>query len=125
MYLRVWNATRQCELAGRVEVARTAAARRRGLLGRKALAPGEGLWLLPCASVHTFFMRFAIDLIYLDRLHQVRKIVPAVPPWRFSACLFAHSVLELPAGTVLDTNAQQGDKLQFQPSEAGTLLWLG
>src|ERR1700761_7167627 len=111
MYYRVWNRTRQCEVACRVEVARTAAARRRGLLGRSRLEAGEGLWLVPCESVHTFFMRFAIDLIYLDRQLRVKKCCTAVVPWRMSLCLSAHSVIELAAGSA---NAQREDQLEFQ-----------
>ena len=54
----------------------------------------------PCESVHTFFMKFPIDLVYIDKQRKVRKVRHAVPAWRLSACLTAHSVLELPAGTV-------------------------
>jgi uncharacterized membrane protein (UPF0127 family) len=63
--------------------------------------------------VHTFFMRFAIDLVYLDRQHRVKKVKSAVPAWRLSACFAAHSVLELPAGTVQATHTRAGDKLEF------------
>jgi uncharacterized membrane protein (UPF0127 family) len=119
MRLRVWNVTRQCELASQVEVARTAAARRKGLLGRHTLAPGEGLWLVPCESIHTFFMRIAIDLVYLDRQHRVKKVRSAVPPWRLSACLSAHSVIELPAGTSETTNTRPGDQLEFSSPDLG------
>ena len=115
MYLLVWNCTRQCEVARRVEVARNGAARRSGLLGKQALAPGEGLWLAPCEAIHTFFMRFAVDLIYLDRQLRVKKVRAAVPSWRLSACLSAHSVLELGAGTAHTTNTQPGDQLEFRP----------
>ena len=52
------------------------------------LNDGEGLWIVPCEAVHTFFMKFAIDLIYLDRRHHVKSVVREVRPWRFSACLF-------------------------------------
>lgn len=119
MRLRVWNLTRQCDLASHVEVARTAAARRKGLLGRNALEPAEGLWLVPCASIHTFFMRFAIDLVYLDRQHRVKKVRSAVPPWRLSVCLTAHSVIELPAGSAEQTNTQPGDQLEISSSDSG------
>ncbi len=119
MYLRVWNCTRQCEVAGRVEVARNSAARRSGLLGKQSLAPGEGLWLAPCEAIHTCFMRFAIDLIYLDRQLRVKKIRAAVPPWRFSACLSAHSVLELGPWTAHMTNTRPGDQLEFRPIDSG------
>jgi len=75
------------------------------------------LWIVPCESVHTFFMRFPIDLVYLDRKHRIKKVRSAVGPWRLSACLSAHSILELPAGTIRATQTQPGDSLEFLPSE--------
>jgi hypothetical protein len=115
--LRVSNLTRQTVLATCMEVADSAAKRNKGLLGRERLAPGEGLWIRPCEAVHTFWMRFPIDLIYLDRKNRIRKLVSAVPPWRLSGCLWAHSVLELPSGTIRDTRTQPGDTLDFSAIE--------
>jgi uncharacterized membrane protein (UPF0127 family) len=63
--------------------------------------------------VHTFFMKFPIDLVYLDKRRRVRKLCHAVPPWRISAC-WAHSVLELPAHSVAPTGTQIGDQLQIE-----------
>ena len=114
--LKISNVTRQSELAHRAEVADDGAKRRKGLLGRTALLPGEGLWIRPCEAVHTFGMRFPIDLVYLDRSLRVRKVRVYVRPWRLSACLTAHSVLELPAGTIRATQTQPGDQLEFSPS---------
>jgi len=111
--LRVLNATRGTVLATQLEVAKTSAKRNKGLLGRKGLAEGEGLWITPCESVHTFFMQFAIDLVYLDRRHRVVKVRSNVGPWRLSACLVAHSILELPSGTVRATQTSRGDRLEF------------
>ena len=105
------NQTRNTVLAHAAEVADTSAKRRTGLLKHERLAPGEGLWIDPCESVHTFFMKFPIDLVYLDKHHKVRKARNAVRPWRLSACLLAHSVLELPAGTVKQSGTQVGDEL--------------
>jgi uncharacterized membrane protein (UPF0127 family) len=59
-------------------------------------------------------MKFPIDLVYLDRRKRVRKIRHAVPPWRVSGCLMAHSVLELPAGTAIATRTQAGDQLAVE-----------
>ena len=87
--------------------------RNKGLLGRDRLSPGEGLWIIPCEAVHTFWMRFPIDLVYLDRKKRIRKLASEVPPWRLSACLWAHSVLELPPGTIRNTQTQLGDRLEF------------
>ncbi len=117
MRLRIANLTRQSVLAERVEVADRGAKRRKGLLGRNGLGPGEGMWIVPCESVHTFGMRFPIDLVYVDRKHRVRKVRSGVRPWRMSACLTAHSVIELPAGTVAATRTVPGDQLEFSSAD--------
>jgi uncharacterized membrane protein (UPF0127 family) len=114
--LQVVNVTRGTKLATRLEAAHTGPARRKGLLGRDGLLPGEGLWIAPCESVHTFFMRFDIDLVYLDREHRIKKVRHAVGPWRVSACFTAHSILELPAGTVRETRSTPGDALEITPA---------
>ena len=107
------NATRGTVLASRLEVAGTGGSRRKGLLGREELPIGEGLWITPCESVHTFFMQFAIDLVYLDRNLLVKKVKRSVAPWRLSACLSAHSVLELPVGTIAATETKTGDRIEL------------
>ncbi len=109
------NVTRGTVLAARLELAGTGGTRRKGLLGRESLPPGEGLWISPCESVHTFFMRFAIDLVYLDRKLQVKKVRSSVGPWRVSACFQAHSVIELPAGTLSATLTERGDTVESIP----------
>jgi hypothetical protein len=118
--LRVANLTRNTVLATRMQVADSSPKRNKGLLGRSRLAPGEGLWIIPCEAVHTFGMRFSIDLIYLDRQNRIRKLCRSVPPWRLSACFSAHSVLELPPGVVRDSQTRPGDTLEFSaaPSPA-------
>ena len=116
--LQVVNLTRQTVLADRLEVADHGANRMKGLLGRDGLSPGEGLWIKPCEAVHTFCMRFAIDLVYVDRKNRIRKVRSGVRPWRMSACLTAHSVIELPSGTVQATQTQAGDRLEFSPAIA-------
>ena len=105
--------TRQTVLAQGADVADTSAKRRTGLLKHERLEPGEGLWIVPCESVHTFFMKFPIDLVYLDKRKKVKKVRHAVPAWRMSACLTAHSILELPAGTAAETGTVAGDELAF------------
>ena len=112
-YVTIRNTTRGTLIADHAEVAGSGAKRSKGLLGRKGLGPGEGLWIIPCEAVHTFFMQFAIDLIYLDRQHRVKKTRTAVPAWRMSACLSAHSVLELPAGKIQETRTEEGDLLEI------------
>lgn len=118
---RIVNRTRGVELAQAAEVADTGASRSKGLLGRKGLAAGEALWIVPCESVHTIGMQFALDLVYLDRLNRIVKIRRNVPPWRLSACLRAYSVIEFPSGAIQKENANPGDQLAFsaiQPPEA-------
>ena len=119
--LQVVNATRGTLLAERLESAHTGPSRRKGLLGRKGLEPGGGLWIVPCESVHTFFMQFPIDLVYLDRKHTVKKVRNSVGPWRLSGCLSAKSVLELPAGTIRETLTERGDTLEIGPAPSGPL----
>ena len=75
------------------------------------MAAEEGLWIVPCPMIHTFFMKFAIDVIYVDRKLRVKKIVRAIPPWRLSLCLSAHSVIELAPGSIDSSGTQPGDQL--------------
>jgi uncharacterized protein len=110
----VRNRTRNSVLAQSADVADTSETRRTGLLKKERLEPGEGLWIVPCESVHTFFMKFPIDLVYMDKKRKVRKVRHAVGPWRMSACLTAHSVLELPAGTAAESGTVAGDELAVE-----------
>ncbi len=114
MKLLIRNQTRRTTVAGAAEAAKTSSARRKGLLGRDGLPEGGGLWIVPCESVHTFFMRFPIDLVYLDRGKIVRKVRHAVPAWRLSLCLGAHSILELPAGAARDSSTEPGDQIAIE-----------
>ena len=111
--LRVSNLTRQTLLVESLEVADNGSRRRKGLLGRERLMPGGGLWIIPCEAVHTFGMRFPIDLVYLDRRHQILKTRSQMRPCRLSVCLSAQSVIELPSGTVRNTRTMRGDILEF------------
>jgi uncharacterized membrane protein (UPF0127 family) len=110
---RVRNLTRASMLGDSVHVARTGRERNLGLLRYDALEPGHGLWIVPCEGIHTFFMKFAIDVIYLDRQKRVRKTVRQLRAWRLSMCLPAHSVLELPVGTIDRSATEKGDQLEF------------
>ncbi len=112
--LRILNLTRHTLLGDSIDVADTSAKRRTGLLKHSGLAAGEGLWIVPCESVHTFFMKFPIDLVYLGKDRTVRKVRHAVKPWRLSACLSAHSILELPAGTIAATGTSVGDSVTIE-----------
>jgi uncharacterized membrane protein (UPF0127 family) len=109
----VHNTTRETTVGDRIEIADTAARRNKGLLGRAGLEPGEGLWIVPCEAVHTFAMKFALDLIYLDRKHRVVKVRESVRPGRISGAFRAHSVIELPTGSIAASQTHPGDLLQF------------
>jgi uncharacterized membrane protein (UPF0127 family) len=86
--------------------------RMRGLLGRDSLPPGEGLLISPTPSIHTFFMRFAIDAVFLDRDHRVVSVVPQLHPWRTASRRKARAVLELAAGEAQRRGVVPGERLQ-------------
>jgi uncharacterized membrane protein (UPF0127 family) len=92
-------------------VAATPLRRMKGLLGRSGLAPGEGLLLRPATSIHTWFMRFPIDAVFLDRDLVVRKVASGVKPWRLVFARRARSVLELPAGEATRRGVAAGQRL--------------
>ncbi|MPZ23828.1 MAG: DUF192 domain-containing protein [Dehalococcoidia bacterium] len=86
--------------------------RLRGLMGRRSLADGEGIYIRPCSSIHTFFMRFPIDVAFLDRDGRVLRTAEAVGPWRFRlGGRGAHAVVELKAGTLTAVRLGVGDRL--------------
>ena len=105
-------------LAECADIADTSATRNRGLLKRTGLAPGEGLWIVPTQGVHSFGMKFAIDVVYLSRKRRVLKIRPNMRKSRISLCLTAHSVLELPEGTLEASGTQVGDELALEQYDA-------
>jgi len=109
----VRNLTRGTSIGDAIGCAESSSERRTGLLKHSKLDEGEGLWIIPCESIHTFFMKFALDLIYLDRKKRVRGVRRAVPPWRMSMCFAAHSVLELPVGTIERSRTEEGDEMEF------------
>jgi uncharacterized protein len=109
----VRNETRNTVLAEAADVADTPSKRNTGLLKHQRLAAGQGLWIVPCEAVHSFFMKFPIDVVYVDRKKKVRKTRVNMLPWRISGCLLAHSVLELPVGTIEATGTRAGDQLVF------------
>lgn len=114
MRYRVTNQTRNTLLGDQVARADTFLSRFKGLMGVGALPMGEGLHIEPCTSVHTFFMKISIDVLFLDQQTRVLDICHALPPWRMSRLyLSARSVLELPAGTARASRTEPGDVLGF------------
>jgi len=88
--------------------------RMKGLLGRRELASGDGMLIRPTSSIHTFFMRFPIDAVFLSRDGEVLKVKPNVGAWRARFCRGAHSVLELPAGEAARRDVAPGAQLEFR-----------
>ena len=102
------------ELATNVRVADTLFTRMKGLLGKKELPTGDALWIKPCFSVHTFFMKFPIDVIFLNKKNQIIASVSNLSPNRMTRLyLQSLSVLELPTGTIYATNTEVGDEIEI------------
>ena len=95
-------------------LAETPLTRLKGLLGRRGLEQGEGLLLRPAASIHTFFMRFPIDTVWVDRDLNVLEVSHDVAPWRTAACKGAKGVVEMAAGEAKRLGVSAGDKLTLQ-----------
>ena len=112
----VRNARTGCVLVSRLEAAFDSATRKKGLLGRDGLEPGGGLVIAPCGGVHTFFMRFPIDVVFAARDGRVLKVSPAVAPWRLALSIRAFCVIELPAGTAVRCDTRAGDRLELVPT---------
>lgn len=100
----------------RCTLAATPLSRMRGLLGRRALGRDEGVLLRPAGSVHTAFMRFAIDVVFVDRDLVVRRVVSELPPWRTAASRRAKAALELAAGEAARRGIEPGDQLELAPA---------
>ena len=116
--VQVVNLTREQTLVAAGRVADTFWSRVRGLIGSNPLAPGEGLLIVPCNSIHTHFMRFPIDVLYVNADQVVVGIDHSLPPWRIGRVhRGAHFVLELPAGRARATNTQVGDSLLVEGYE--------
>jgi uncharacterized protein len=114
----VFNRTRGTVLCERLEVAASHLEQSRGLLGRDRMEPGsamlfEGSWL-PLMWMHMFFMRFAIDIVFLDKAGRVLRINPDLKPWRVSSMVFgARRALELEAGAAARSGTAIGDQLEI------------
>lgn len=112
------NLTRGTVIADRAEVARSLLARGRGLMGRTALPAGYGLILIPESSIHMFFMRIPIDVLFVDRQHRVIGLREALPPWHPFAGVApwrGHYVVELPVGAIRASRTEMGDELRVTP----------
>ena len=109
-------------VADRVEVAVTRSSRRKGLLGRTGLEDSTALILAPCAAVHTMFMRFPIDVVFVDADGCALRMVPNLRPWRIAVEPFAHAVVELPAGSLGRRQVGIGDRLYLRKEDGDRVL---
>jgi len=118
--LRVFNVTRSAELASRAGKATGPVSRGIGLMGRSGLETDGGLIIEPCKSVTTFFMRFPIDVLFVDRQNRVCHLIPRMRPWRGSRFVReARFVIELPAGSAERTGTAIGDELSIEAADSG------
>lgn len=112
--VKVTNKTRGTILAQKAQIANTPLLRLKGLLGRRGLEQGEGLIIEPCNSIHTCFMRFPIDVLFLDKNYKIVSLTSNLSPWRLFGALFSGKiVLELPAGTLAETRTKNGDLIEI------------
>ena len=106
------SATTQQTLITDLEVATTFKTRGKGLLGRDFLAPEQALWIHHCNSIHTFFMKFPIDCVFVDKNLKVKAIYKDVKPWRLLLPVWgASSVFEMASGALNNMNVKIGDQL--------------
>lgn len=110
--MKLVNLSKNIEVASEVEVASTYLKRLIGLLGRSGLGSGKALWIHHCHSIHTWFMRFPIDVVFVDEKMKVRAVYEDMGAWRMTSPFTkAESVFELPAGTLKSKPVELGDEL--------------
>jgi uncharacterized membrane protein (UPF0127 family) len=110
---RIVNLTSNKDLATRARLADSFVTRLAGLLFSPPLQPGEGLVLQPCSSIHMFGMKFALDVVFIDKQSRVVGVVESIAPGQMSKYFpTAHACFELPPGTISDTKTKLGDQVQ-------------
>lgn len=115
---RIFNLTQNTLLAKKVILADTPLKRITGLLGKTGLKEKEALVILPCKQVHTFFMRFSIDILFLDKENKVISALSNFKPYRITPLYFsALSAIELPAGTIESSCTVFGDEISLDNSK--------
>jgi uncharacterized membrane protein (UPF0127 family) len=110
---RLVNRRNDAVLATEVRVAGDSAARRRGLLGLDEMPAGQALIIAPCSAIHTWFMRFTIDVAFVTKTGEVVKRYDALPPWRMAIAWRAFAVIELAAGTLRASETVKGDVVEM------------
>ena len=117
----VRNRTRGTIVAASAGLATSWWARLRGLMGRQSLLPGEGLIIRPCSSIHTCFMAFPIEVLFVGAEERVLRAAPAIPPWRIGPLVpRTRYVVELPAGAIAASRTADGDELELVEVQASS-----
>lgn len=112
--MKIINTGNNSMISEDCKVADTFLSRFRGLMGKHELLPGSGLLIIPCKSIHMLFMKFPLDIIFINRDNVVVYIVEGIKPWRVSKIIKnAHSVLELPVGSIKILNTKLGDRIEL------------
>ncbi|QQE74766.1 DUF192 domain-containing protein [Brevibacillus composti] len=115
--MKIFNITKRQWIAENAACADTAVKRLVGLLGKSTLSPGEALVIRPCQAVHTWFMRFSIDCLFVDQEGKIVHLICDLAPWRFSPFIKnAACVIELPPHTISATGTEIGDRLEMTKS---------
>ena len=113
--MKIINETKEIVLAESAILADTPFKRIKGLLGRKFLEDKEALIIKPCNSIHTFFMNFPIDVLFVDKKNKIIKIITGLKPFRLSPIYILSSyVVEFPVGVVSANTAVVGDAISIQ-----------
>ena len=114
MTRKIVNLSKKTIIAQDAKLAGSFFLRLKGLLGEESIESGGGLIIQPCDSIHTFFMRFAIDAAFVDKNNRIVKIYSHLRPWRLSGVFFNSAFcIELPAGVLAATNTHEGDLIQL------------
>jgi uncharacterized membrane protein (UPF0127 family) len=120
------NGNPEMPIANDLKTADTLLSRTKGLLGRSSLPAGEGLWIKRCNSIHTAFMKFPIDVLFVDKNLKVVSVYENLKPWRITRLHFsASSVIELPAGTLAGSTKGNGEALLGQTLTVKTVDGVG
>ena len=117
----LFNTTKKTVVSDQCRFANTVLKRMVGLLNRSSLAEGEGLLLDRCYGIHTFFMRFPIDVLFLDKEYRVIRAVSSLPAFRTCAVPHAVYVLELPVGAIERSQTETGDQIQVRATAEATV----
>ena len=115
MVVALMNERTRQPVATSVEIAATRKSRRRGLLGRDGLDEASAMLLAPCTAVHTVGMRFAIDVVFVDRQGYAVKVVRGLRPWRIALAAGGRAVIEMAAGSLRWGQVLPGDRLYLAP----------